>query len=53
MSGAADDGLIKSVHVVGDPIRTCEPATAPVSLPAELEQEEDLPEQPTIVRGQD
>ncbi|MFF7342055.1 hypothetical protein ACFZAT_32725 [Streptomyces sp. NPDC008163] len=53
MSNAAENGLITSVHMEGDPVRTCEPATAPVSLPAEGEENEALPEQPTIVRGQD
>ena len=53
MNSAAEDGLINSVHLEGDPVRTCEPATASAPLPADGEQSEGVPEQPTIVRGQD
>ncbi|WP_177153866.1 hypothetical protein [Streptomyces sp. 2131.1] len=53
MNSATEDGLISSVHLEGDPVRTCEPATASAPLPADGEQSEGVPEQPTIVRGQD
>ncbi|MFC8536686.1 hypothetical protein ACFUJY_22485 [Streptomyces sp. NPDC057249] len=53
MNSVTEDGLINSVHLDGDRVRTCEPATAPAHLPADGEQFEGMPEQPTIVRGQD
>ncbi|SEE43622.1 hypothetical protein SAMN05216483_6212 [Streptomyces sp. 2131.1] len=53
MNSATVGGLISSMHPEGDPVRTCEPATAPDLGPDETGQYEDSPEQPTIVRGQD